>query len=543
MFNFAHLFSPLLLFTIYTYFKALPFYFLFYSPFPLIISILQSLKFLLLPFSAFKNSQSPLKPLSKFPKGPPVNSSIQDSKQTWVYCVFGAYKTVDKKVRPIQHIIPESARVHRQFPEDPLATLPPLTRKPPKFTPTIKLTIERLQQMNLNDGFLWPEEEKLFAHIYKLNERTLAFEEQDRGTLRDDYFSPYIIPTVEHEPWADRPMPIPPGQRDQVIKLLQEKIKAGVYETSESSYRSRWFCVLKKNGKLRIVHDLQKLNAVTIRDAGIPPNLDSFVEPFAGRQCYTVFDLFWGFDARKLHPDSRHLTSFESPLGLLRITSLPMGFTNSPSEFQKCTVFLLQDEMPTYANVFIDDLPIRGPETQYLDNNGQPETLQENPGIRRFIFEHAEVVHRILHRLGHAGATISAVKTQNCRPEVMILGQKCTPNGRVPDQSKVDKVLNWPIPATVRQVREFLGLCRTMHIWIKDYSSIIRPLTQLIRHNAELIWTEERQQAFEHIKTIITQAPVLRPINYDSSNPVVLSVDTSQTAIGICHAMTTFDRR
>jgi len=63
---------------------------------------------------------------------------------------------------------------------------------------------------------------------------------------------------------------------------------------------------------------------VSIRDAGGPPILDDFVEPFAGRQCYTVFDLFWGFDARRVHPDSRDLTAFATPLGLLRLTCMPM---------------------------------------------------------------------------------------------------------------------------------------------------------------------------------------------------------------------------
>jgi hypothetical protein len=130
------------------------------------------------------------------------------------------------------------------------------------------------------------------------------------------------------------------------------------------------------------VHDLQALNAVTIRDAGGPPILDDFVEPFAGRQCYTVFDLFWGFDARKVHPDSRDLTAFATPLGLLRLTSMPMGYTNSPAEFQKCMVFILRDEIPQVANIFIDDLPIRGPATIYPDENGDSETLKENPGIR-----------------------------------------------------------------------------------------------------------------------------------------------------------------
>ncbi|KIJ17286.1 hypothetical protein PAXINDRAFT_62882, partial [Paxillus involutus ATCC 200175] len=85
---------------------------------------------------------------------------------------------------------------------------------------------------------------------------------------------------------------IPPGIRQQVMDVLKLKIKAGVYEASQSSYHSKWFGVVKKNGKLRIVHDLQPLNQVTIQDAGQPLNLDNFVEPFSGSQCYTVFDLF-----------------------------------------------------------------------------------------------------------------------------------------------------------------------------------------------------------------------------------------------------------
>jgi hypothetical protein len=117
---------------------------------------------------------------------------------------------------------------------------------------------------------------------YYLNEKTLAFEETDRGTLREDYFSPYIMATIPHSAWEERNIPIPPGIKDKVIELLKHKMDAGVYEHCQSAYRSKWFCVLKKTGKLRLVHDLQALNAVSIRDAGGPPILDDFVEPFAG---------------------------------------------------------------------------------------------------------------------------------------------------------------------------------------------------------------------------------------------------------------------
>ena len=447
--------------------------------------------------------------------------------------VYTAYKRVDKKVKPVPGQIPEEIRVTRKFPEDPLRSLPTLPIHPPIFQPTSHLTTERLEEMKINtDQFLWPEEEKLFKHILKLNEKTLVFEENDRGTLREDYFSPYIIPTIPHIPWAFSHIPIPPGLRDKVIELLKEKKEAGVYEQSQSSYRSRWFCVLKKNGKLRIVHDLQPLNAVTIRDAGLPPILDAFVEPFAGRQCYTAFDLHWGFDARKIHPISRDLTAFMSPLGLMRLTSLPMGFTNSPAEFQACMAFILQDEMPDVADIFIDDLPIKGPKTIYPDDNGNPEVLKENPGIRRFIWEHAQDVHRIMHRIGHAGGTFSPSKIQLARREAIILGHKCTPEGRVPDPLTIDKVKNWPTLKTPKNVREFLGLCGTARIWIKNYSTRARPLTELIRHNVEFKWDERRQAAFEDLKDAITSPPVLQPIDYRSDRPIVLSVDTSQTAVG-----------
>ena len=447
---------------------------------------------------------------------------------------FTAYKHVDKKIHPVSTRFPDDCNVRRQITDDPLLTLPTLTPNPPPFTPTAKITEERLKILDINgDKFLTPDEERLFQHIMVMNERGIAFEDVERGTLKEEYFSPYIIPTIPHRPWEDRNIPIPPGLRDKVIEVLKLKMDAGVYEQSQSSYRSRWFVTVKKSGKLRIVHDLQPLNRIAIRDAGSVPILDDFVEGFAGRQCYTVFDLFWGFDARKIHPKSRELTAFQTPLGLLQITSLPTGFTNSPAEFQKCMVIVLQPEIPHVANIFIDDLPIKGPVTQYLDEHGKPEVLKENPGIRRFIWEHAQDVHRIMHRVAHAGATFAANKAQICRPEVLIVGQRCNADGREPDKDKIKKILNWPTPTNSTDVRRFLGLCGTVCIWIPNYSHLFLPLSTLYHKDHAFIWTEKEQKVFEFLKQQITSAPILRPIDYSSERPVILSVDSSKEAAGM----------
>ena len=450
------------------------------------------------------------------------------------YLILTAYKRVGKKIHPVSTQFPIDCQVTRQIPEDPLLSLPPLTTQPPEFTPSTKISMERLAELNINaTGFLWPEEEKLFQHVMKINETGIAFEDIERGTLKESYFSPYIIPTIPHLPWEYQNIPIPKGLLPRVLEVLKLKMAADVYEYSQSSYRSQWFVVLKKNGKLRIVHDLQPLNQVTIRDAGMLPVLDDFVEGFAGRECYTVFDLFWGFDARKIHKRSRDLTAFMTPLGLLQITSLPTGFTNSPAEFQKCMAMVLKDEIPHTANIFIDDLPIKGPATQYLDEHGNPEVIPDNPGIRRFVWEHAQDVHQVLHRVHCAGATISSKKAQICLPEALIVGQPCNAGGREPDTDKVDKILKWPPLATPKEVRRFLGLCGTVRIWIPNYSKIVRPLSELYHQDKEFIWDQRRQDAFDEIKKHVTSAPALRPIDYTSDNPVILSVDSSRDAAGM----------
>nr|GAT47248.1 predicted protein [Mycena chlorophos] len=447
---------------------------------------------------------------------------------------FTMYKRVDKKVRPVSTTFSPEYEVKRRIPEDPKLMRPRLSKHPPDFIPTKHLTTERLALLEVNaDGFLWPEEEKLILDVLRLNERALAFEDRERGTFRDEYFSPYKITTVPHVPWEYKNIPIPPGILEKVIDVLKLKIEAGVYEGCQSSYRSRWFCVLKKNGKLRIVHDLQPLNKVSIRDAGMLPIVDDFVEGFAGRQCYIVFDLYWGFDARKMEPESRDMTAFMTPLGLLRITSMPTGYTNSPAEFQKCMVFILQEEIPRICNVFIDDLPIKGPASAYLDEQGEPATLPENPGIRRFIWEHAKDVNRIMHKVKLAGGTFSGTKVQICRREALIVGQLCSPDGRTPDRKKVSAILDWPPLSTPKEVQRFLGLCGTVRNWIPSYSSIIRPLTELYRQDVDFVWDARRAEAFEDIKELVASAPALTPIDYPSQRLVILSVDSSNVATGM----------
>ena len=124
------------------------------------------------------------------------------------------------------------------------------------------------------------------------------------------------------------------------------------------------------------------------------------------------------------------------------------------------------------------------------------------------------------------------MKMQLCQSEVEIVGQKCSSKGREPIDARTKKVLEWPTPTNLKEVRGFLGLCGTVRIWIKDYSLIAKPLVDLTRKDIEFHWGIAQEKAFNTLKGLITQAPALKPIDYLCDRKVYLSVDTSIHGIG-----------
>ena len=139
---------------------------------------------------------------------------------------FSVYKRADKKIKPIAQPIPLEFKVTRTIPYDPLLTLLPLNLHFSNAQPTHKFAQEHinmlLEEMR-KDDFLTPDEMQLFLYVLVKNEAAIAFEDEDRGMLKESYFSPYKIPHVPHGPWQERNIPIPPGLREKVVELLHLK--------------------------------------------------------------------------------------------------------------------------------------------------------------------------------------------------------------------------------------------------------------------------------------------------------------------------------
>lgn len=172
-----------------------------------------------------------------------------------------------------------------------------MPRRPPEFTPTGQITRERHAQMTIGDGFLLPEEVKLAEWIVCQHESAFTHNDDERGAFDPEYFDPIEILIISHVPWVHRQGPIPQGFLNEIMRIIKDKWQSGVYEPSSSSYNSWWFCVYKKDGKsLRLVHSLEPLNAVTVKNAAAPPFTDVVAEDFAGWFIYSTLNLYVAFD-------------------------------------------------------------------------------------------------------------------------------------------------------------------------------------------------------------------------------------------------------
>ncbi|GBG60310.1 hypothetical protein CBR_g4265 [Chara braunii] len=169
------------------------------------------------------------------------------------------------------------------------------------------------------DGFLTEEETRLIKKICQEFHLAFAFSDHEKGRLDAKLIPPVRIQTVEHECWNDKGPTYEFGTAGEVTDLLRAKMDSFVAEVTTSPYTNRWFVFRKPNKMLRWIQDLQKLNAVTIRDVGSLPQADLLAESHAGRSIYSLIDLYSGYDQLPLDVRDRLYIAMHTPIALLQM--------------------------------------------------------------------------------------------------------------------------------------------------------------------------------------------------------------------------------
>jgi hypothetical protein len=98
------------------------------------------------------------------------------------------------------------------------------------------------------------------------------------------------------------------------------------------------------------------------------------------------------------------------------------------------------------------------------------------------------------------------------------------------DLGKVKEVLEWKPPMTVSEVRSFLGLAGYYRRFIPNFSKIVKPITELLKKGNKYVWSEACDEAFKHLKKLLTTSPVLAQPNTTKLFDVYC--DASGTSLG-----------
>ncbi|KAG5868007.1 hypothetical protein JTB14_024058 [Gonioctena quinquepunctata] len=136
----------------------------------------------------------------------------------------------------------------------------------------------------------------------------------------------------------------------------------------------------------------------------------------------------------------------------------------------------------------------------------------------------------IKQRLKEANITVSIEKCQFCRPQMKYLGYVVDRNGLHVDPDKVRAMLELPTPTNVTEVRRVVGTFSWYRRFIPDFSSVIAPITALLRKSTSFHWSEESASAFRRIKECLVSAPILSCPDY--SREFVVQTDASGYGVG-----------
>lgn len=310
-------------------------------------------------------------------------------------------------------------------------------------------------------------------------------------------------------PIKQRYYPVSPVMQGHIDKELDEMLKLGVIEKSNSAWSSPILLVKKKDGNYRFCVDYRKLNSVTERDSYPIPYISSTLDKLRDAHYLSTLDIksaYWQVPVAKA---SRPYTAFTVPgRGLFQFRRLPFGLHNAPATWQRLIDQVLGPELEPNVFVYLDDIVI----------------------VTQTFEDHLKILDEVFSRLRKAKLTVSFDKCHFCRPELKYLGYVIDKNGLHVDPEKVQAMLQLPVPKTVKDVRSIVGTFSWYRRFVPDFATLISPITALLKKSRKFIWTPECDKSFEKIKECLVSAPVLNCPDYNL--PFVVQCDASGYGLG-----------
>lgn len=318
---------------------------------------------------------------------------------------------------------------------------------------------------------------------------------------------------VEHHIVTAGPPPHARARRLAPDKLAAAKAEfshmeaLGVVRRSDSPFASPLHMVRKADGSWRPCGDFRRLNAATTPDRYPLPHLMDFSAKLHGCRYFSKIDLYKGFYHIPVAADSIAKTAVITPFGLYEFLRMPFGLCNAAQTFQRFMDQVVADMDDVF--VYVDDVLV------------STKTAEQHDRVLRTLFS----------RFRKHGLAINAGKCVFASSAITFLGHAVDEKGLRPLPDRVAALADFPQPAKIEQLQEFLGLLNYYRRFVPHAADLLHPLTSLLKKSAgEFSFGPPAQQAFVSAKQALAQATLL--VHHAPHAQLALSVDASAVAVG-----------
>ena len=300
---------------------------------------------------------------------------------------------------------------------------------------------------------------------------------------------------------------------NEIDRLLAEGI---IMPVTHSDWAAPVVPVVKADKKIRLCGDYKiTVNKCTTNDSYPLPKIEDLYAKLSGGKIFTSLDLRHAYEQLPLAAESRKYVTINTHRGLFTYTRLPYGVSVAPSIFQRVIDSLFQ-WMPNVL-VYIDDILITGKTEE----------------------DHLHTLEQVLLKLNTYGFHLKKEKCAFLKSEVVFLGHKIDHHGIHPIGPTLDAITHAKVPSNVTEVRSFIDMVNHYGRFIKQLSTKLKPLHNLLCADVQWHWGKQQSDAFTNIRMILSSPPIV--VHFDPSKPLVLTTDASEYGIGAVLSHTTTD--